>query len=258
MSSRDWSEAYFADESSVHGRDPINVGISTDVNEISVLVDKAHHADSVYRAAKQSKDNAIASVMSHVDPLPPKVEAWLEDNEVAYQGMRPMPQWVADAVAAYRAAREAATEAATEAFLDSDNAEDIIDALTAAKIAQDAAWKDVQDAQNAADSRDPIKGTAQVVKDMKSSGAVILVAASSSDAQALARATGWSWATHHNNMGDYPMIWVAGSVRRFTHPRNPDRFIPDRFILSRHTVQCGFDSDVRHAAKNIGIPCDTV
>lgn len=254
MSSRDWSEAYFADESSVHGRDAINVGIATDVNEISVLIDKAHHADSVYRAVRQAKDDAIASVMSHVDPLPPKVEAWLDDNEVAYQGMRPIPQWVADAVAAYRAAREAAAEAATEAFLDSDAAADIIDALTAAKIAQDAAWRAVQDAQNAADSRDPIKGTAQFVKDL--SGAVVLVAASSSDAQALAKATGWPWTTHRNDMGQFPMIWVAGSVVRFIHHRNPDRFIPDRFVLSKHTVQCGFDSDVRHAAKNIGIPCD--
>ncbi len=254
MSSRDWSEAYFADESSVHGRDPINVGIATATNEINILIDNAHRADSVYRAAKKAKDDAIASMIPHVDPLPPKVEAWLEDNEVAYQGMRPMPQWVADAVAAYRAATDASREAATEAFLDSDNAEDIIDALTAAKIAQDAAWKAVQVAQDAADSRDPIKGTAQFVESLF--GAVVLVAASSFDAQALAKATGWPWTTHRNDMGQFPMIWVAGSVVRFIHHRNPDRFIPDRFVLSKHTVQCGFDSDVRHAAKNIGIPCD--
>lgn len=235
MSTRDWSEAYFVEESSVHGREGFSV-----FGDAPVAADPVKVAEAAYHKALAAKEAAVAAVTPSVPALSPKVEAWIMDNEVAYEGRRSAPAWVRSAVAAYEAATKAATEAGIEAFMESDEAEEILANLVAAKAALDAAIK----AKAAAEAAEAAAKEAES-KELRSIRGWILVSGRSVALEAAIKSGRPTWNGDVGTVKDDMVVTVAQALK-ITHPRNPDRFIPSAIaVYDEATIlDIGFGSDL--------------
>lgn len=86
-----------------------------------------------YTAALKRKDDAIKARLRPIQPPPKKVQNWIYDNEIAFEGQKRMPQWMQKIVKQYELEKEQAYEEAIEAFMESDEAEEIIENLVKAK-----------------------------------------------------------------------------------------------------------------------------
>lgn len=237
MSTRDWSEAYFFDEPSVHGREALS-GLS------SRPVSRIEAASAAYARAQAARADAIDTYRVPVAPLDRKVAAWVHDNEVAYEGRRPSPAWVRAAVEAHEAAQEAAQAAAIEAFLEADEAEAILGNLVKARAEYDAALAAEEAAQAAAES---------VYDDAIHSTGWVVCADRSTASKVAAKVGARKWDGKPETVKDRMVLTVSEALR-ITHPRNADRFVPETVVFHAPSsiAEIGFgpDMDLIHRRVN--------
>lgn len=244
MSTRDWSEAYFADESSVHGRGAL--AVSGGVEAVS-RVDAASRA---YNEAKDAKAAAVATYLVPVAALPSEIADWITDNEVAAEGRKRMPGWMADAVAAHDAAVEAAHDAAVEAFMESDEAEAVIAALVAARAEYDAAV-----AEEDAAAKEAVDQWSAL-----SAAAGWIIVPSRSDAVEVSEKTGvHRWSGAPRTACDRMVVTVAEAAK-LTHPCNADRFVPAKVVVygEDQIKAIGFDYDLSAVLSRVTPAAQTI
>ena len=244
MSTRDWSEAYNCDESSVHGRNAIECGIAQIASE---AVNHMNHCETAYNNALKCKEEKIKSFTRKTKDYPSNV---IDIMFQCDESMKPYPKWVREIEMDVRKDCENAHNEAVEMFMECEESEKIIENIVTTKKAFDDACEIVKKEKEEIIAKDPLTIT---LKEIEKNPLAIVICSNGMDVAEIAKKTGKRICDSEQNIVEGCVIRI-GRMNDIISPRNRNRYIPQNGVIFHNpkSIQdIGFGNEMRNIQKHL-------